>query len=95
MPPTAIDAARAMLVAATIFTGETTPGGCLLASATASGSSASADVQRAVADIRGAIGERLPVRIEGDMTAGLADDQIDELEEPADLQLTGAILELL
>lgn len=76
--PTAIDAARAMLVAAaTAFTGETTPPGCLLASATASGSAGSADVQRAVADIRGAIGARLRARIERDVAVGLLPAQAD------------------
>ena len=69
---TAYDAARDMLAAAaTAFTGKATPKGCLLASATASGSADSADVQRVVADIRGAIGARLRARIERDISAGL------------------------
>lgn len=68
---TAGDAARTMLAAAAIaYTGEATPPGCLLASATASGSSASAAVQRAVADVRGAIAARLRARIARDVTSG-------------------------
>ena len=69
---TAREAAQAMLTGAAIaFTGEATPPGCLLASATASGSAASADVQRAVADIRVAIGDRLRARIVRDVEGGL------------------------
>jgi AcrR family transcriptional regulator len=69
---TSYDAARDMLVAAaTAFTGKATPKGCLLASATASGSADSADVQRAVANIRSAIAEQLRARIERDIAAGL------------------------
>ena len=69
---TSRDAARAMLVsAATAFTGEATPRGCLLASATASGSSASIDVQRAIADIRADIANRLRARIARDVEAGI------------------------
>ena len=68
---TAFDAAREMLTAAAIgFTGEATPKGCLLASATASGSSQSADVQRAVADIRAAITDELRACIERDIAEG-------------------------
>ncbi len=69
---TAHDAARNMLIAAaTAFTGEVTPRGCLLASATASGSAASEDVQRAVADIRCVIAAQLRARIERDVAAGI------------------------
>lgn len=69
---TAYEAAREMLIAAaTAYTGDATPRGCLLASATASGSSASADVQGAVADIRRAVDARLRARIERDMAADL------------------------
>ncbi|MBX9910612.1 MAG: TetR/AcrR family transcriptional regulator [Beijerinckiaceae bacterium] len=69
---TSYEAARDMLVAAaTAFTGKATPKGCLLASATASGSADSADVQRAVATIRGAIAEHLRARIERDIATGL------------------------
>ena len=66
--PTALDAARAVLRGSVEkFTGEATPPGCLLASATASGSSASADVQRAVADVRGVVATALRARIERDV----------------------------
>lgn len=69
---TARDAASAMLIsAARTFTGETTPRGCLLASATASGSTNSADVQKAVADVRRDIIARLKDRIDRDITAGV------------------------
>lgn len=69
---TARDAAHAMLsAAATAYTGEETPRGCLLASATASGSSASAGVQTAVAGIRSDIEAHLRARIERDVANGL------------------------
>ncbi len=70
--PTAYEAAREMLIAAaTAYTGEATPKGCLLASATASGSAASADVQSAIADIRRSIDRRLRARIDRDIAAGV------------------------
>ena len=59
-----------MTAAATLYTGEETPKGCLLASATASGSAASADVQQAVADIRRDVQRRLDARIERDIAEG-------------------------
>ena len=69
--PSAYDAARALMIAAaTAYTGEATPKGCLLASATASGSAASADVQAAVADVRQGIERRLRTRIERDIEDG-------------------------
>lgn len=69
--PSAYDAAREMLAGAAVaYTGDATPSGCLLASATASGSAASADVQLAVADIRRGIAATLRVRIERDTAAG-------------------------
>lgn len=65
---TAHDAARDMLISAAIaFTGETTPRGCLLASATASGSSASVEVQQVIAEIRTDIAARLHARIARDV----------------------------
>ena len=68
---TAREAAQGMLVAAAAaFTDEATPPGCLLASATASGSKDSADVQAAVTEVRRAIMERLRARIEHDIAAG-------------------------
>ncbi len=69
--PTARAAARDMLAdAATAYTGEGTPKGCLLASATASGSAASIDVQQAVAEIRRLVESRLRARIERDTATG-------------------------
>jgi AcrR family transcriptional regulator len=69
--PSAFDAASEMLDAvATAFTGDDTPRGCLLASATASGSSAAEDVQRAVADIRRGIAANLAARIARDIEDG-------------------------
>ncbi len=76
--PTAYAAARAMLSAAALtYTGDTTPKGCLLASATASGSAASADVQHAIAEIRRSVAGRLRVRIERDIAAGVLPPQTD------------------
>ena len=69
---TAHDAAHAMLVGAAIaYTGEATPKGCLLASATASGSSLSVDVQRAVAEVRRGIERHLSRRIDRDVADGV------------------------
>lgn len=70
--PSAYDAARTLLIGAAIaFTGSETPKGCLLASATASGSAASADVQLAIAGIRQSIVDLLRSRIERDVANGL------------------------
>ena len=70
--PTAHHAARELLIAAVMtYTGEGTPPGCLLASATASGSAAAADVQEAVADVRRGVERRLRVRIERDIADGV------------------------
>jgi AcrR family transcriptional regulator len=70
--PTARGAVHALLIAAaTAFTGETTPRGCLLASATASGSEASADVMAAVAEVRRGISARLVERIDRDIAANI------------------------
>jgi AcrR family transcriptional regulator len=67
----AYEAARDMLLdAAKAFTGKVTPKGCLLASATASGSIDSADVQRAVAGIRRGIAAQLRARISRDVATG-------------------------
>ncbi len=69
--PTAQDAARSLLVAsAERFTGEATPPGCLLASATASGSAACAEVMAAVSQVRRRIETALRQRIERDVTSG-------------------------
>ena len=69
---TSYDAACDMLAtAATAFTGRATPKGCLLASATASGSAGSAEVQQAVAEIRSTIVAQLRSRVERDVSAGI------------------------
>ena len=69
---TAQDAARDMLIlAATGFTGEATPRGCLLASATATGSAEAQDVQQTLAAIRADIIARLENRIDRDVQAGI------------------------
>ena len=76
--PSAYDAARSLLDGAVVtFTGETTPRGCLLASATASGSAGSADVQAIVAGYRERVRARLHARIERDVTAGLLPEDTD------------------
>jgi AcrR family transcriptional regulator len=76
--PTAYDAARAMLTRAAIaFTGDDTPKGCLLASATASCSSDAADVQQAVADIRNAITAQLHSKVRSDVCDGVLPDDTD------------------
>ena len=70
--PSALDAARDMMrAAARTYTGEATPRGCLLASATAAGSAASADVQEAVAEVRRAMTEWLRSRIARDVAEGM------------------------
>ncbi len=70
--PTAYQAAQDLMTAAvTTYTGEATPRGCLLASATASGSAAAADVQDAVAKVRRGIEDCLRVRIERDLRDGI------------------------
>ncbi|MGH1361180.1 MAG: TetR/AcrR family transcriptional regulator [Burkholderiaceae bacterium] len=75
---TARDAAHAMLIgAAESFTGKNTPPGCLLASATASGSAASADVQAAVTAVRSGILNQLRMRILRDVQAGVLPGDTD------------------
>ena len=70
--PTAYHAAGDLMTAAAMtYTGESTPKGCLLASATASGSAASADVQDAVAELRRGIERHLRERIERDIEDGV------------------------
>lgn len=76
--PTAREAAQRMLdAAAAAFTGVATPRGCLLASATASGSSASEDVQREVTQVRRDIQLRLTRRIDQDILRGVLPAQTD------------------
>ncbi|HEV7340787.1 MAG TPA: TetR/AcrR family transcriptional regulator [Sphingopyxis sp.] len=75
---TARDAARNLLHATAVaFTGETTPRGCLLASATASGSAASKDVQEKVAIIREKVAATLRERIDRDVSSGLLPEHTD------------------
>jgi len=70
--PNARDAAGDMLEhSAVLFTGRRTPRGCLLATATASCSAASADVQKTLAGIRLKIEARLRKRIEQDIVVGV------------------------
>lgn len=69
-PSARVGAAIMLDGAATAFTGESTPPGCLLASATASGSVTSADVQAAVAAVRAEICSMLRQRIERDIREG-------------------------
>ena len=64
-------ASELMTDAAIAYTGEETPRGCLLASATASGSMASAEVQQAVAEVRRSVQRCLQDRIAQDVTRGL------------------------
>ena len=67
--PSAHAAARDLMQAAVLgYTGEATPRGCLLASATATGSASAADVQRAVADVRRHVQGALQDRIERDIS---------------------------
>jgi len=80
--PSALEAARDLMTAAAIaYTGEETPRGCLLASATASGSAASCDVQQAVADIRRGVQRRLDERLQRD----IADGVLPPTTNPAEL----------
>ena len=76
--PTAHDAARDMLRSvASAYTGDTTPKGCLLASATASGSSASHDVQEVIADIRRSVATVIRQRVERDIADGVLPPRTD------------------
>lgn len=76
--PTARQAVETLLFSsATAFTGEETPRGCLLASATASVSREAAEVQAAVTAIRLEIRDRLAGRIRRDVEKGLLPDDTD------------------
>jgi hypothetical protein len=67
-----------MLTAAAIaYTGDATPKGCLLASATASCSAESADVQNAIADIRKSIAARLRARVDRDIASSVLPAETD------------------
>lgn len=76
--PSALDAARALLTAAAhTFTGERTPPGCLLASATATGSSASDDVRKIIAERRVAVEHHLRARVLRDVQEGRLPERAD------------------
>lgn len=80
LAPSARQAAANLLQAAVVtFTGEETPPGCLLASATATGSAQSADVRGAVADIRRQLARALLLRIEQDVAVGRLPHETDSL----------------
>lgn len=68
---TAYEAVHQMRIAADLFTNASTPRGCLLASATASGSVDAMDVQKAVAQVRSQMISRVCLRIEQDIAAGV------------------------
>ena len=75
--PTAREAVVGMLRgAAILYTGETTPPGCLLASAAATGSLDAAEVRDALAAERSAVRDIIIRRIELDMVKGLLPDDI-------------------
>ncbi len=70
--PTACDAVAEMLRrAALLYTGETTPRGCLLASAAATGSPDAAEIRESVAAERRIVRDIIVRRIEMDITRGL------------------------
>lgn len=70
--PSAFEAASDLLQAVAItYTGDETPPGCLLASATASGSADSLEVRRTVADIRFSLAAQFAARIKQDIADGL------------------------
>ena len=70
--PSSLEAARSILEGAVVsFTGDDTPAGCLLASSTATGSAAAADVRESVAGYRRDLRNLLVARIERDRTDGL------------------------
>jgi AcrR family transcriptional regulator len=74
----AFEAASHLLDAVAIaFTGEETPTGCLLASATATGSPDAADVQLVVANVRRSLAAQLAARIEKDIADGLIPSECD------------------
>ena len=69
--PSSLKAARSILEGAVdTYTGDDTPPGCLLASSTATGSAAAADVRDAVAGYRRDLRDLLTARIERDRTQG-------------------------
>ena len=89
--PSAFEAAEQMLrQSADRFTGETTPQGCMLASAVATGSPEAADVQSAASQIRAKIEGFLRNRIEVDVSKKI----LPKSTSPSDLAaLTIAIIQ--
>ena len=76
--PSSLEAAREILEGATVtFTGEHTPPGCLLASSTATGTAAAADVREVVAGYRRDLRDLLAARIERDMAEGVLPRDIE------------------
>ena len=76
--PTAREAAEGLLkAAATGFTGDSTPAGCLLATSAISCSASAADVQKALSDIRLDIEKRLRTKIERDTPKSRARQKMD------------------
>jgi AcrR family transcriptional regulator len=74
--PTAREAVEGMLRgAAILYTGETTPPGCLLASAAATGSAEAAEVRAAVAAERRQVRDTIIRRIEVDIANGIMSSQ--------------------
>ncbi len=74
----AFEAASDLLTAVAIaYTGDDTPPGCLLASATATGSADAIDVQRVVAGVRQGLATQLAARIDDDIAAGLLPGDCD------------------
>ncbi len=89
--PSAREAARSLLTGAVVmFTGANTPPGCLLASATASGSASSRDVQIAVAAYRHRIADAFAARIGQDVAAGVLPAETDG---PALARLVVAVIQ--
>ncbi len=66
-----VAASELLQAVAITYTGDETPPGCLLASATATGSAGSLEVRRTVADIRLGLASQFSARIKQDIADGL------------------------
>ena len=76
--PNSLAAARTILEGAVVtFTGDHTPPGCLLASSTATGSAAAADVREVIAGYRRDLRDLLAARIERDRAEGVLPTDAD------------------
>lgn len=76
--PSAFAAASDLLQAVAItYTGDETPPGCLLASATATGSADSFEVRRMIADIRLGLAAQFAARIKQDISDGVLPTDCD------------------